>query len=179
MPGFSWKYHPHRCQYLHQHHLLHSFYPHTAWFSTLPLYNYPNTWSLAFTLRVQLAMGYLVPENFVKGKEDLVHHTKAHLFNRLNLLSFKVFFFMVVFWLRVTFWSGSAGWNMVLWEALRTPKETVEIDTWLKRTSIFDQYWFSSCCGILPGVFFSCACGNLNTTRSPVDLVNFTVCLHC
>ena len=32
-----------------------------------------------------------------------------------------------------TFWSGSVGWNKVLWEALRTPRETVQMATWLKK----------------------------------------------
>ena len=65
---------------------------------------------------------------------------------------------------------------MVLWEALRTPRETVEIATWLKQINILLGLVFLL--WNLPGVFLPCDRGDLHPTWSPVDLRNLAVHLR-
>ena len=69
---------------------------------------------------------------------------------------------------------------MVLWDSLRTPRETVEMATRLRKKPehflVIIFLW--SCFGNLPGELLSSGCGNLDPSWSPVNLNNLAVHLR-
>ena len=71
-----------------------------------------------------------------------------------------------------TFWSGSVGWNKVLWEALSTPRETVQMATWLKKEN------HSLICFLkkmTPCVFRSFCCDHVDLIFTPFYLDNLRI----